>query len=82
MLARNRFEVEYGIVFDKYKYGSTIWSPLMGGILTGKYNKEVPEEGRYNNPEFPAWLKLSFQKMFGPEKEKTLAMFQALEAIA
>ena len=48
MLARNRFEVEYGIIFDKYNYGSTIWSPLMGGILTGKYCKEVPDQGRYS----------------------------------
>jgi len=34
---RERFEVEYGPIFDKYKYGTTIWSPLAGGALTGKY---------------------------------------------
>lgn len=28
MLVRDKFEEEYGIVFDKYKYGSTVWSPL------------------------------------------------------
>ncbi len=28
MLVRDKFEEEYGIIFDKYKYGSTVWSPL------------------------------------------------------
>jgi aryl-alcohol dehydrogenase-like predicted oxidoreductase len=38
MLVRERFEKEYKNIFQTYLYGSTIWSPLAGGILTGKYN--------------------------------------------
>jgi len=49
LLNRERFEVEYAPIFDKYKYGTTIYSPLAGGILTGKYldNPSNPE-GRFN----------------------------------
>ena len=46
MLARERFEVEYGTLFDKEGMGSTTWSPLKGGILTGKYNEGIPEGTR------------------------------------
>jgi len=38
MLVRKRFEVEYGTLFDKFRMGSTVWSPLHGGLLTGKYS--------------------------------------------
>ena len=33
---RERFELEYASLFQKFKYGSTIWSPLAFGMLTGK----------------------------------------------
>lgn len=38
MLTRHRFEKEYSYIFRKHNYGSTIWSPLCSGLLTGKYN--------------------------------------------
>ena len=46
MLVRDKFEVEYSTVFDKYRIGSTIWSPLAKGVLTGKYNESLDVEGR------------------------------------
>ena len=46
MLHRKRFEVEYARLFKDYGYGSTIWSPLASGLLTGKYNKGIPEGSR------------------------------------
>lgn len=46
---REKFEVEYGELFDNYGMGSTIWSPLAGGLLTGKYNDGIPKDSRYNN---------------------------------
>ena len=50
MLARQKFENEYRLVFQEYKYGTTIWSPLAGGILSGKYNDgNIPEGSRYDN---------------------------------
>ena len=47
MLYRGRFENEYKNIFKKYKIGSTIWSPLASGLLTGKYNKGIPEKSRF-----------------------------------
>jgi len=50
---RERFEVEYAPLFDKYHYGTTIWSPLASGLLTGKYNDGIPEDSRFaQNPKF------------------------------
>ena len=44
---RNRFEEEYKQIFKKYKIGSTIWSPLASGVLTGKYNNGIPKGTRF-----------------------------------
>jgi len=42
-------EVDYRRLFDVYKMGTTIWGPLAGGFLTGKYNQGVkPEDSRMN----------------------------------
>jgi aryl-alcohol dehydrogenase-like predicted oxidoreductase len=38
--------VEYTRLFSDYGYGSTTWSPLASGLLTGKYNDGVPEGSR------------------------------------
>ena len=50
---RERFEVEYAPLFDQFKYGTTIWSPLASGLLTGKYNDGIPQDSRFaTNPTF------------------------------
>ncbi len=46
LLHRERFEVEYERLFRDYGYGSTTWSPLASGLLTGKYNNGIPEGSR------------------------------------
>jgi len=48
MLHRERFEVEYDPIFKNLGYGSTIWSPLKSGLLTGKYNDGIPEGSRFD----------------------------------
>jgi voltage-dependent potassium channel beta subunit len=53
---RKRFEVEYFKLFRDYGLGSTIWSPLASGILTGKYNNGFPENTRLSL-EGMEWLK-------------------------
>ena len=47
MLFRERFEVEYKNIFKKYSIGTTIWSPLASGLLTGKYNDGIPKKSRF-----------------------------------
>ncbi|MBA3647069.1 MAG: aldo/keto reductase [Chitinophagales bacterium] len=46
MLHRQRFEAEYAPLYERYGMGTTIWSPLASGILTGKYNNSKPGSTR------------------------------------
>lgn len=46
MLVRDDLEKEYAHLFDKYRMGTTVWSPLMSGILTGKYREKVDKGTR------------------------------------
>ncbi|WVO21142.1 uncharacterized protein IAS62_002447 [Cryptococcus decagattii] len=49
MLHRERFEVEYEPLWRYENFGSTIWSPLDSGMLTGKYNDGIPQDSRYHH---------------------------------
>jgi voltage-dependent potassium channel beta subunit len=46
MLHRHRVEQEYAPLYKKYGLGTTIWSPLAFGLLTGKYNEGIPKNSR------------------------------------
>jgi len=46
LLSRKKFEVDYARVFKDYGYGSTTFSPLAGGVLSGKYLNGVPKDSR------------------------------------
>ena len=56
LLDRRRFEVEYDPIFRKFQMGSTIWSPLASGALTGKYLNGIPEGSRATLKGYE-WLK-------------------------
>ena len=56
LLHRDRVEAEYRPLYENYGMGTTIWSPLASGILTGKYNEAIPEDSRLNLPDYK-WLK-------------------------
>ncbi|KAI1082095.1 Aldo/keto reductase [Whalleya microplaca] len=43
---RQRLEVEYAPLYEQFKYGTTVWSPLASGLLTGKYNNGIPKGSR------------------------------------
>ena len=58
LLDRKRFEVEYKPVFEKYGMGTTTWSPLASGALTGKYLEGIPEGSRASLEGYE-WLKNS-----------------------
>ena len=45
---RERFENEYGPLYGDIGLGTTIWSPLAGGLLTNKYADGVPGDSRLN----------------------------------
>jgi len=46
MFNREKLEKEYISLFNKEQLGTTIWSPLCSGLLTGKYMDEVPQHTR------------------------------------
>ena len=56
LLDRKRFEVEYDPIFRKFQMGTTIWSPLASGALTGKYLDKIPEGSRATLKGYE-WLK-------------------------
>lgn len=43
---RDHLEKDYLKLFERYGMGTTIWSPLASGILSGKYNNGIPRESR------------------------------------
>ncbi|HVZ25853.1 MAG TPA: aldo/keto reductase [Sediminibacterium sp.] len=56
MFERFKMEQDYLPVFRNIGLGTTIWSPLAAGFLTGKYNDGIPENSRLAIPGFD-WLK-------------------------
>jgi voltage-dependent potassium channel beta subunit len=56
LLEREKMEAEYLMVFKTVGMGTTIWSPLATGLLTGKYNDGMPEGARLGLEGFE-WLK-------------------------
>jgi voltage-dependent potassium channel beta subunit len=56
MLHRHRVELEYAPLYRDLGLGTTIWSPLASGILTGKYNNGIPEGSRMSLKGFE-WLR-------------------------
>jgi voltage-dependent potassium channel beta subunit len=59
MFHRERVEVEYDRLYSEIGLGTTIWSPLASGLLTGKYNEGIPEDSRANVAGYE-WLKSRF----------------------
>lgn len=53
MFHRERVEKEYHPIYhEPYRYGTTIWSPLASGLLTGKYNDGIPQGSRASMPAY------------------------------
>lgn len=59
MLTRQKVEVEFSQIYKTVGLGTTIWSPLASGVLTGKYNQNNDPKGTRLNMEGMDWLKKS-----------------------
>jgi aryl-alcohol dehydrogenase-like predicted oxidoreductase len=77
LLHRERVEMEYAPLYEKYGMGTTIWSPLCSGLLSGKYNDGIPEDSRLAQPGYE-WLRKS---VLGEDDER-LDKVRALRPIA
>jgi aryl-alcohol dehydrogenase-like predicted oxidoreductase len=77
---RERFEKEYAPLYKKYQYGTTIWSPLASGMLTGKYNDGIPEDSRFaTNPDF---FKKTIEELKSDEGQAKIQKVRELTKIA
>ena len=56
LFERDKVERDYAPVYDSFGLGTTIWSPLASGLLTGKYNNGMPNDTRASLPGYE-WLR-------------------------
>ena len=79
LLHRQRFEKEYAVLYKELGYGTTIWSPLASGLLTGKYNQGSVPEGSRAQLEGYGWLK---ERLLDPAKlEVTRRLAEVAEGL-
>lgn len=78
MFHRERFELEYRHLYSRIGLGSTIWSPLASGFLTGKYNNGIPTGSRMEVPELQ-WLRNLLES---DEGKKRIEKVKQLEILA
>jgi voltage-dependent potassium channel beta subunit len=78
MFQRYRFEIEYARLYDVIGLGTTIWSPLASGILTGKYSDGIPADTRMNLAGYE-WLK---EFLEGEKGQAQVAKAGELAAVA
>jgi len=75
---RQKIEADYLSLFRDHGLGTTIWSPLASGFLSGKYTQGIPTDSRVNVPGYE-WLKAKLESPVGREK---VAKSEKLAAIA
>ncbi|MHB8094585.1 MAG: potassium channel beta subunit family protein [Candidatus Aminicenantales bacterium] len=78
MFHRERVEKEYLPLYEEMGLGTTVWSPLASGLLTGKYNNGLPGGTRLSLKGY-GWLRERFQ---GPEAEGKIIKVRKLVRLA
>ncbi len=78
LLHRARVELEYAPLYSELGLGTTIWSPLASGLLTGKYNAGVPADTRMAQKD-NAWLQ---ERLLGEEGQRRLARVRRFTDLA
>jgi voltage-dependent potassium channel beta subunit len=74
MFVRERVENEYAPLYKELGYGTTIWSPLASGLLTGKYNQGIPKGSRAAMQGYE-WLK---EDVITPERVEKVKRLQPI----
>jgi voltage-dependent potassium channel beta subunit len=78
LMHRERVEREYAPLYAEFGMGTTIWSPLASGLLTGKYNNGVQNEGRLAQADY-AWLQST---VLGDPKERRVERARKFTSLA
>src|SRR5437588_12109518 len=74
VLQRYKVEVEYALLYERVGLGTTIWSQLASGLLTGKYNDGLPADSRLGLERY-GWLRAWVSK---PERLQNVRRFAGL----
>ncbi len=74
MFVRDRVEREFVPLYSELGYGTTIWSPLASGLLTGKYNNGIPSGSRATLEGYD-WIK---ESVITPERVAKVEQLQPL----
>ena len=86
LLERDYFEKDLGPVFEDYGYGTTVFSPLATGLLTGKYNTgKAPEGSRYSSESLakaPDVKRMAGERLSGDKAEVNLKKVEQLAELA
>jgi voltage-dependent potassium channel beta subunit len=76
LFERDKIEKEFTEIYKNVGLGTTIWSPLASGLLTGKYNDGIPKNSRFALEGFD-WLKERWVMDEKVKKVKKLSEFAA-----
>jgi voltage-dependent potassium channel beta subunit len=81
LFTRQVFEVEYAPLYERYGMGTTVWGPLAGGVLAGRFNDgEVPADSRYMTSASPIIRK--FLMKYFANKEETATRLRNFATVA
>jgi len=79
LLHRDKVEGDYRPLYENYGMGTTIWSPLASGLLTGKYNEGIPTDSRLALPGYE-WLREMWETEDGKQKMEKIRKLTILAA--
>jgi len=79
MFKRERVEMEYMPAYAEFGLGTTIWSPLASGLLTGKYSNGIPEGSRAALQDYK-WLRERFESEEGRQRIEKAAQLAPIAA--
>lgn len=80
IFSRDNVESKLRRFFEKGLLGTTVWSPLAGGVLTGKYNDGIPEGSRFDKNQDLIHI---FKRFFSEEKkDKTVESLKKFGEVA
>jgi len=80
MFHRERPEGEYAPLYRKYGIGTTAWSCLASGLLTGKYNEGIPPGSRYDTHK--SFFSDTIESLKSPEGQEKIKKVRELTKLA
>tara|TARA_R110002153_G_scaffold51194_3_gene143925 strand:+ start:980 stop:2155 length:1176 start_codon:yes stop_codon:yes gene_type:complete len=77
LLHRDKVDGEFNSLYEQFGMGTTIWSPLASGLLTGKYNAGIPDDSRLALPGYE-WLRDLWTSEDGKKKLEKIRQLSEL----